>query len=92
VIRTIKAMGVQHSVAVLGFDDFPAADLMEPPVSVIAQDPAAIGERAAEVLFRRIDGDRSPASVHVIPTVLIPRGSGEIPGPVRDPSVAVLCE
>jgi LacI family transcriptional regulator len=91
-IRAIQAMGVQHRVAVLGFDDFPAADLMEPPISVIAQDPTAIGERAAEVLFRRIDGDRSPASVHVIPTVLIPRGSGEIPGPVRDPSVAVLSE
>jgi LacI family transcriptional regulator len=91
-IRAIKAMGVQHSVAVLGFDDFPAADLMEPPVSVIAQDPAAIGARAAEVLFRRIDGDRSPASVHIIPTVLIPRGSGEILGPVRDPSVTVLSE
>jgi LacI family transcriptional regulator len=37
-----------------------------------------LGRTAAELLFRRLDGDRSPSAHHVIPTVLIARGSGEI--------------
>jgi LacI family transcriptional regulator len=50
-------------------------------VTVIAQDVTAIGKLAAEILFRRLDGDRSPAQTHVLPTRLIIRGSGEI-GPM----------
>jgi len=48
-------------------------------VTVVAQDPAAIGKLAAEILFRRIDGEVSPAAEHVVPTRLIERGSGAIP-------------
>ncbi|TMF81354.1 MAG: LacI family transcriptional regulator, partial [Chloroflexi bacterium] len=47
--------------------------------TVIAQDPAAIGRTAAAVLFRRLDGDRSPSQVHTVRTRMITRGSGEIP-------------
>jgi LacI family transcriptional regulator len=47
-------------------------------VTVVAQDPAEIGRLAAEILFRRLDGDRSPSKVHVVPTRLVIRGSGEI--------------
>ncbi|MEA2635000.1 MAG: LacI family transcriptional regulator, partial [Chloroflexota bacterium] len=45
----------------------------------IAQDPAAMGTAAAELLFSRLDGDRSPTAHRIIPTRLIARGSGEIP-------------
>ena len=68
----------QFDVALVGFDDFPLADLLDPGVTVVAQDPVAIGRLAAETLFRRLDGDRSPSSVQVVPTRLIVRGSGEI--------------
>ena len=57
------------------------ADLLDPPVTVVAQDPARIGTLAAELLFRRIDGDDSPPREHVGATRLIVRGSGEIPPP-----------
>jgi LacI family transcriptional regulator len=72
----------QFGVALVGFDDFPLADLLDPGVTVVAQDPAAIGRLAAETLFRRLDGDRSPSTVQVVPTRLIVRGSGEIAPPV----------
>jgi LacI family transcriptional regulator len=72
----------QFDVALVGFDDFPLADLLDPGVTVVAQDPAAIGRLAAETLFRRLDGDRSPSIVQVVPTRLIVRGSGEIAPPV----------
>jgi LacI family transcriptional regulator len=52
--------------------------MVEPGITVIAQDPALIGRMAAELLFRRIDGDRAPSVHRIIPTQLIARGSGEI--------------
>jgi LacI family transcriptional regulator len=75
--RALRRLNLHRRVALVGFDDVLLADLLEPGITVIAQDPATMGRRAAELLFRRIDGDRTP-SVHVIvPTRLIARGSGE---------------
>jgi LacI family transcriptional regulator len=48
---------------------------------VVAQDVLAIGKLAARILFGRIDGDTAPPQTHIVPTRLIPRGSGEIPPP-----------
>jgi LacI family transcriptional regulator len=78
-IRALRGLGLHKRVALVGFDDILLADMLEPAVTVIAQDPAAIGARACEVLFNRMDGDTSPAQTHTIPTRLIARGSGEIP-------------
>jgi LacI family transcriptional regulator len=80
-IRALRARGTQHQTAMVGFDDVSLADLIDPPVTVIAQDVTAIGRLAAETLFRRIDGDTSPPQAHVVSTRLIQRGSGEIPPP-----------
>ena len=76
--RALRHLGLHHKVALVGFDDIPLADLLEPGITVMAQDPAAMGRAAAELLFRRMDGDRSPSVHQVIPTRLITRGSGEI--------------
>ena len=76
--RALRRLGLQHRVALIGFDDILLSDLLDPGLTVIAQDPSAIGRTAAELLFRRLDGDRSPSARHVIPTLLITRGSGEI--------------
>lgn len=77
-IRELRARGLQHKVALVGFDDFELADLLEPAVTVVAQDPDAIGNRAATQLFARLAGDTSPAQVIELATTLIARGSGEI--------------
>ncbi|HEV2029851.1 MAG TPA: LacI family DNA-binding transcriptional regulator [Candidatus Dormibacteraeota bacterium] len=76
--RALRSLGLHHKVALVGFDDIPLADLLEPGITVMAQDPASMGRAAAELLFRRMDGDRSPSVHQVIPTRLITRGSGEI--------------
>jgi LacI family transcriptional regulator len=78
-IRALRARGLQSEVAVVGFDDFLLADLLEPAVTVVAQQPAAIGALAAELLFARMGGDTSPVQTHVVRTRLVVRGSGEIP-------------
>lgn len=78
-LQALRRLGRQHEVALVGFDDFRLADLLDPPVTVVAQDPHAIGRLAAEHLFRRTDGDTSPYATDVVPTRLLVRGSGEIP-------------
>ncbi|HEV7963908.1 MAG TPA: substrate-binding domain-containing protein, partial [Actinoplanes sp.] len=77
-VRALRRLGRHRDVALVGFDDFPLADLLEPGVTVVAQDPAAMGRTAARALFERIDGDTGPPREFMIPTRLIPRGSGEI--------------
>src|SRR6266545_3633673 len=77
-IRALQRLGLQHRVALVGFDDVLLADLLDPRVSVIAQDPATLGRTAAELLFARLDGDRSPPRHLLVPTRLVPRGSGEL--------------
>jgi LacI family transcriptional regulator len=76
--RALRRLNLHHRVALVGFDDILLADLLEPGITVIAQDPAAIGRVAAELLFRRLDGDHSPSEHHVVQTKMITRGSGEI--------------
>ncbi|MEU4422378.1 LacI family DNA-binding transcriptional regulator [Actinoplanes sp. NPDC024001] len=77
-VRALRRLGLHRSVALVGFDDFPLADLVEPAITVVAQDPAMMGRTAAQALFRRIDGGTGPAAEHWIPTTLIRRGSGEL--------------
>jgi LacI family transcriptional regulator len=65
--------------ALVGFDDFELADLVVPGVTVVAQDPAGLGRMAAELLFERLAGLPDPPRRLILPTTVIPRGSGEIP-------------
>jgi LacI family transcriptional regulator len=81
VARALRRLGREHDVALVGFDDFPLADLLTPAITVVAQDPTRIGRLAATVLFDRMAGDTRPPATHVVPTELIPRGSGEIRPP-----------
>jgi LacI family transcriptional regulator len=75
VLRTLA--GAEHRPALVGFDDFELADLLDPPVTVVSLDPAELGKAAAELLFARLDGDREPPRRIVLPARLIARGSGE---------------
>jgi LacI family transcriptional regulator, galactose operon repressor len=77
--RALRHLQLHQRIALIGFDDILLADLLEPGITVIAQDPAAIGRTAAQVLFARLDGDRSPSQHHIVLTRMITRGSGEIP-------------
>ena len=81
-VEALHRKGLHHQVALVGFDDFPLAAYLDPGVTVLAQQPAQIGRLAAQLVFGRMAGDGAPAAAHVIPSQLIPRGSGEIPGPV----------
>jgi len=77
-IRALRSVKQSETTALVGFGDFDTADLLEPGATVVAHDPVAFGSLATEILFRRIEGDRSPISEHVQKGKLIQRGSGEI--------------
>jgi LacI family transcriptional regulator len=76
-LREIAASG--RRIALVGFDDFELADLVNPGVTVVAQNRAEMGRRAAELLFGRLAGTRGPTQYVKLGTQLIVRGSGEIP-------------
>jgi LacI family transcriptional regulator len=77
-LRALQRLGLQQRVALVGFDDFLLADLLAPPITVIAQNPTAMGQAAAELLFARLEDNSLPPRQVVIPTQLLVRGSGEI--------------
>ncbi|MBA2444671.1 MAG: LacI family DNA-binding transcriptional regulator [Nocardioidaceae bacterium] len=79
--RALRQAGLARSVALVGFDDFTLADSLEPAVTVIQQDVDAEGRLAGQMLLERIAGREGPPREIVLPTTLVPRGSGEIPPP-----------
>ncbi len=79
-VLALRALaGSRDRPALVGFDDFELADLLDPPVTVVSLDPAELGKAAAELLFARLDGDREPPRRIVLPARLTARGSGETP-------------
>jgi LacI family transcriptional regulator len=76
--RRIDALGR----AVIGFDDFDAARLLD--VTVLRQDPAALGRTAVELALSRMSAAGAlPARQIVLPVHLVCRGSGERPPPAE---------
>ena len=78
---TVVRVLAEHTrpVALVGFDDIELADLLQPGVTVVAQNAARLGRTAAERLFRRLDGTLALPERIELPTRLITRGSGELP-------------
>jgi LacI family transcriptional regulator len=77
-VQKLRELGLHRKVALVGFDDVPLADALEPGLSVVAQDPVELGRLTAELLFARLDGDGGPTRRIEVPTALIARGSGEL--------------
>ena len=77
-IRALRETGLQHIVALVGFDEIPEADLLDPALTLVTQDVSEMGVRAAQLLFNRLDGNKELFKKIFIPTTLTPRGSGEI--------------
>lgn len=83
IVRELHRQGLQHEVALVGFDDVQFASELRPGITTVNQDPYEIGRRGARFLFERLDGRDDPPREVVLEVVLVPRGSGEIPAPTR---------
>ena len=75
----LRANAGRDPVAVIGFGDFPLADLMSPPVTVLSYDATLIGRTAGELLIGRLGGEQAPRRTVRVPVRLVPRGSAEFP-------------
>ncbi|KQR10985.1 LacI family DNA-binding transcriptional regulator [Cellulomonas sp. Leaf334] len=63
-------------LALAGFGDFPMADMLDPSVTVIDQDPAALGTLAAQRILDRLAHPRRRYRRHtVLPVELVERAS-----------------
>jgi len=78
-VRALHDLGLHRSVAHIGFDDVTLADVVEPAVTVVAQDPRALGRAAAELLFSRLAGYAGPSRHRVVPVTLVERSSDRLP-------------
>ncbi|WP_311039042.1 LacI family DNA-binding transcriptional regulator [Streptomyces luomodiensis] len=78
-VRGLRRAGAQHRIALLGFDDVELAGELEPGLTVVAQDPAAIGTAAATALIEQLADPSRAITGRLLPPRLIPRGSGELP-------------
>lgn len=73
-LRAFAHEGVR--LPLIGFDDFEAATLVRPAVSVVSQDTQRMGRLAAEIVLQRLDpGARTDARFEVLSTRLVLRGS-----------------
>jgi len=75
IIPALRAAG-HSAIPLISFGDFPLAEAIQPPPSVIDQDPVSVGRVAATRLFERIDHpNRRLKRTIVLPVPLIIRGS-----------------
>lgn len=83
VLRALRELGceVHRDVSLVGFDDIPTAELLDPPLTVVRQPTYRIGARAAELLIRRIEDPRAAVQEVLLAASLVVRGStGPPPG------------
>ncbi|GAB3619997.1 LacI family DNA-binding transcriptional regulator [Glutamicibacter endophyticus] len=76
-LRAIRQarLRVPEDISLIGFDDNPWAEVMDPPLSMIAQPMHELGARAADKLFERIDSPAHAAERITLDTGLIRRDS-----------------
>lgn len=78
---------LETTCPIVGFDDFEAAGLVDPGVTVVSHDVADMGRLAAELLLERIEGQQPPVRRVVLPTHITLRASHlAVPAPPTIPT------
>lgn len=77
-VMALRELGLQHEIALVGFDELTMAHVLDPPLTTVEQHPAKVGQLAASMLLDRLNGLRGEARTVVMPSTLVCRGSGEI--------------
>ena len=50
-------LNIPEDISIVGFDNFPLANVVTPPLSFISQPTVEMGSAAGKLLYRRIQGD-----------------------------------
>jgi DNA-binding LacI/PurR family transcriptional regulator len=79
-LMTVGALGALHQlglrvpgdVAIVGFDDLPSAEALDPPPTVVRQPAYEVGRQAMELLLKRILApERPPVTVRLRPELVV---------------------
>ena len=79
-LMTVGALGALHQrgqripedVALVGFDDLPWAEALDPPPTVVRQPAYEVGVQAMELLLKRIsDPTRPAATLRLVPELIV---------------------
>ena len=71
-----RGLSVPGDVAVVGFDDLPWAEALDPPPTVVRQPAYEVGRQAMELLLKRIvDPGRPPVTVRLRPELVVRRST-----------------
>ena len=77
-VGALRALrGLEHEIALVGFDDFELADLLG--ITVVRHDIQDLGLHAAALAFERLEGLDGPPRQVIVETHIVARGSGEVP-------------
>jgi LacI family transcriptional regulator, galactose operon repressor len=76
-LRALNEQGlrVPDDVALVGFDDIPAAAAADPPLTTVRQPIRRLGEVATQTLLELIEQPSGPPRRVILPTELVVRGS-----------------
>jgi DNA-binding LacI/PurR family transcriptional regulator len=76
-LSAIKQAGLRipQDIALVGFNDIPLAELVEPPLTTVAAPSVELGRAAMSMLQDLIAGGKPPADPVVLPTTLVIRQS-----------------
>lgn len=67
-----RGVRVPAEVALVGFDDLPWAEALDPPPTVVRQPAYDVGRQAMELLLKRImEPNRPPVTVRLLPELVI---------------------
>ncbi|MEA3338139.1 MAG: substrate-binding domain-containing protein [Chloroflexota bacterium] len=67
---SLAHLSVPRDLSLVGFDDMDFVAFLPVPLTSVAQDPFALGRRAAELLIERIEGHEGPPRMELLPTRL----------------------
>jgi LacI family transcriptional regulator/LacI family repressor for deo operon, udp, cdd, tsx, nupC, and nupG len=71
-----RGQRVPQDVALVGFDDLPWAEALDPPPTVVRQPAYEVGRQAMELLLKRIsEPTRPPVTVRLLPELVIRRST-----------------
>ncbi len=73
-LEAIAALGLKipRQIAIVGFDELTLADVFNPPLTVVRQPAYEVGKCAAELLLKRIEDPKRPASsLKLLPELIV---------------------
>ncbi|HTH97269.1 MAG TPA: LacI family DNA-binding transcriptional regulator [Stellaceae bacterium] len=70
-----RGLRCPQDVSVVGYNDMPLVDMVQPPLTTIRINPVAMGQDAAALLLGLIDGNTKAMTTRIVNPVFVPRQS-----------------